>query len=137
MQGYNAGYNACSGGDGSTGRNSEPDESTGTSSPSSSVPWTLTVRVTNPPFGTDKVSVGVQGPYGYSEKYWWYWSKIQTSNPDVGRVSFDIPYNAIPAGKNFKVCATNDIVIGSLLGLNCKWFNYSGGGDAEVTVSLQ
>jgi hypothetical protein len=83
------------------------------------------------------VSVGVQGPYGYSEKYWWYWSKIQTSNPDVGRVSFDIPYNAIPVGKNFKVCATNDIVIGSLLGLNCKWFNYSGGGDAEVTVSLQ
>jgi hypothetical protein len=135
MQGYNAGYNACSvqGGGGD-----EPDESTGSSSRgTSSGPWTLTVRITNPPFGTDKVSTGVQGPYGYLEKYWWYWSKIQTSNPDIGRVSFDIPYNAIPTGKNFKICATNDVVIGSLLWLNCNWFNYPGGGNKEYTISLR
>jgi hypothetical protein len=134
MQGYYAGYDACSV---QVGRGNEPDESTeSSSSPSNGGPWTLTVRITNPQFGADKVSVGVQGPYGYSERYWWYWSDIQTSNPDVGRVSFDIPYNAIPAGKNFKICATNDVVIGSLLGSNCKWFNYPGGGDQEYTIRL-
>jgi hypothetical protein len=133
MQGYNAGYNTCSvqgrGGD-------EPDESTESSSRgSSSGPWTLTVTVTNPPFGIKDVYVRVQGPYGWSDALRGIWSELQDGgDPDRISMVFDVPQNAIAEGRIFKVCANSNFAA-YLIDSNCRRFTY-GGGDTGVVISL-
>jgi hypothetical protein len=134
MQGYNAGYNACSGQDGG---GNEPDESTGSSSVrTSGGSWTLTVTVTNPPFGIKDVYVRVYGPYGWSEALRGIWSELQDAgDPDRVSMVFDVPPNAIPEGRIFKVCANSNFAA-YLIDSNCRQLTYSGGGDTEVEIRL-
>jgi hypothetical protein len=97
--------------------------------------WTLTITLVDKPWGAGKVSVGVEGPHGYDEKYWYNWDDIQTYD-DEGIVDFPIPSGAIPEGNIFKVCASPHALIGSFVDMNCQWFSRSTDGDSQVTVSL-
>ena len=98
--------------------------------------WTLTIKLIDKPWGKDKVSVGVEGPHGYNERYWYNWNEIQTYDDEEGLVYFNIPSGAIPEDKEFKVCASDHALIGLFVGMNCQWFTHSTDGDKQVTVSL-
>ena len=92
-------------------------------------PWTLKVYVTNPPFGTDKVKVSIDGPYGY-EKYKWTPVDSRTTI-----VKLDIPSGKVPIGEMFKLCVQTD-AIDVLLGSNCEYIQRSSYGDTELSYSL-
>jgi hypothetical protein len=142
MDGYYAGFDSCSGS--SSVSNSEDEfesepssqSSQSFSSSSSESDWTLTVRVTDLPFGESIVWLGVKGPYGLDIWDSFQWREIQSSsNPDIAYVDFHILPNEIPSGKEFKVCGSTEPITAALA-LNCNWYTHTGTGNMEVTHSL-
>jgi len=99
--------------------------------------WTLTVKVTDPPFGIKYVYVNVKGPYGWSDGGNEKWSNLQNGgDPNRVYVVFNVPANAIPKGTQFEVCASSDVV-GAILSANCHRFIHSHDGNGQVQISLR
>lgn len=92
-------------------------------------PWTLKVDVTDPPFGTDKVKVSINGPYGYKKIKW---ATVESENT---RVTIDIPGGKIPVGTEYKLCVQTD-TIEIILDRNCEPIYRSNSGDEQLTYSL-
>jgi hypothetical protein len=133
MQGYNAGYNACSGdssrssGGTQTGMQEEDD-------------WTLTVRLRGANFGTQGVSVQVYGPFEdeYRQTINWQ-NEIDSKYPEMAStvdVLFDIPKGEIPIGYHYDVCTHKANILDATTNYTCKSFRHMYESGEVVTMSV-
>lgn len=68
--------------------------------------WTLTINLTDKPFGDDKAWVEVRGPDGYTDNKWYDWSSVKTG-ASTGKVTMNIPESGVPSGEEYEVCASS------------------------------
>ena len=91
--------------------------------------WTLKISITDPPFGTDKIKVSVDGPYGYHKHKW------ETVDSHTTIVNLKIPTGKVPVGTQYKLCIQTD-TIDILLGSNCWFMDRTFSGNGELTYSF-
>jgi len=90
-------------------------------------PWTLDVKLTNPPFGVKNVKVTIEGPFGYRTYKTISWQEQvnkQGAESGVIHVKFTIPSNVIPIGYQYKVFSTNLANIVDVLIPNWEWYKH-------------
>jgi hypothetical protein len=115
MDGYDNGFDSCSGDNDGSERASSDDSS-------SSSGYSLTVTVTSHPFGTSTVGIDILTENGYSDTK-------QVSTTGGATTTFDIPPNQ---GDSVRVC----VDAGLLHFENCKRFT-SDGDDKSVSLSAE
>ena len=95
--------------------------------------WTLTINLTDKPFGDDEAWVEVRGPDGYTNSKWYDWSSVKTS-ASTGTVTLNIPESSVPSGEQYEVCASSGD-LRPYVDPNCSRESHSSGNEV-VTKSL-
>jgi hypothetical protein len=89
--------------------------------------WTLTINLTDKPFGDDEAWVEVREPDGFVYIKWHDWSSIKTG-ASTGNVMLNMPEGTFPSGEEYEVCASSGD-LRPYLSPNCSRETHSAGNE--------
>ncbi len=95
--------------------------------------WTLTIKLTDKPFGDDRAWIEVRGPDGYEAGSWYDWASIKTG-ASTASVSIYMSESDFPSGEQYQVCVSSKALFS--LVPNCAR-GIHGSGDETIRMSLE
>jgi hypothetical protein len=96
--------------------------------------FTVTVNLSDKPFGDSKVWIEAKGPNGYDHGDWYIWSSIRTG-VETGTVTLNLPDSAFPTGEEYRICASSKAGF-NLIIPNCVRSTITDG-NAALDISLR
>jgi hypothetical protein len=95
----------------------------------------VTVNLTDKPFGDSSVWVEAKGPNGYDSGQWYTWSNVETpGNPTSGSIGLSLPDTEFPVGADYQICASSKPLYNMFP--NCVIMHNNGEDSVEVPLSL-
>lgn len=94
--------------------------------------FTVTVNLSDKPFGDSNVWVEAKSADGYDHGDWYNWADVRTGGTS-GAVTLNLPDSAFPTGEEYHICASSKV--GFNLFPNCV-SSINNGGDATVDIPL-
>ena len=85
------------------------------------------MKVTNIPFGKDRVFISLEGPYRWGTGRW-------VPNGQDVETTFDVPSNAVPVGTQFRVCAHSNGII-NMFTEGCKHYTHENNNVENINSS--